>query len=295
VASLGHGGVTGVSLGTGGNDTTSQFLSFMNANTSAAFDLYETRASFTLTPAFLANYDVLLVQWLADGLTAAPTGGFDGTGYWTFTSQELAAVASWVAGGGGIVFLTGYDADRAGEVGATNPLLGAVSDLAYNTDDVFGTVETGNGALCLGDSVPVGGWPQVPPIGAGITFVGGFHGHSIKTGANAIIDDQDPVTSAVWAAHENKGSGSVFAYSDEWVTYSSQWDPSVEPAAYCSSDAGVPSAADPTSRLSSACTAAQSCPSVQVAYQIPQFWANVLSYASRSTQCPVNVLGAVGR
>jgi hypothetical protein len=267
----------------------------MNANSTTAIDLYETRASVTLTSAFLGNYDVLLVQWLADGATAAATGGFDGKNYWTFSSQELAALASWVAGGGGIIFLTGYDANAAGETGAVNPLLGAVSDLAYNTDDVLGAVETGNGALCLGDSEPLGNWVSTPPIGAGITYVGAFHGHSIHAGPNATIDNKDPVTNQVYAAHENNGSGSVFAYADEWVTYSGQWDASPEPAGYCNSDAGLPPPTDPTSKNVSACSSAQSCPSAQAAYQIPQFWANALSYASRATQCPVTVLGAPGQ
>jgi hypothetical protein len=267
----------------------------MNANSNTAIDRYETRASVVLTPAFLANYDVLLVQWLADSFVAASTGGFDGQGYWAFTSDELAAVASWVSGGGGMIFLAGYDANIAGEVGATNPLLAAVSDLAYNADDVLGAVETGNGAFCLGDSVPLGNWNPSPPIGAGVTFVGAFHGRSIKAGSNAVIDNQDPVTNAVYAAHEDRGTGSVFAYTDEWITYASQWDPSPQPSTYCNSSAGLPSASDPTSRNVSACVAAQSCPSAQAAYQIAQLWANALSYAARATQCPVTVVGAAGR
>jgi hypothetical protein len=294
VASIGRGGLFGAQ-GAAVTDEGYLFARFINAHSTTAMDVYETRASVTLTPAFLANYDVLLVQWLADGFVAAPTGGFAGQGYWAFTGDELAAVASWVAGGGGVIFLTGYDANATAEVGATNPLLAAVSDLAYNADDVLGAVETGNGALCLGNTVPIGNWMSMTTIGAGITFVGASHGHSIKTGPNAVIDNQDPATGAVYAAHEDRGSGGVFAFADDWITYVDQWDPVPEPATYCNYSAGVPSPSDPTSRDVAACVAAQSCPSAQVAYQISGFLANMLAYASRATECGVTVIGGLGR
>jgi hypothetical protein len=297
VAMIGHGGVTGAQAGSGGVDNTDVFTAFLNANSSALVDQFTTRASFTLNSDFLGKYDVIIVQWLADGRTAASTGGFDGQNYWTFSSDELSAVKTWVQNGGGMIFLSGYDANAAGETGATNPLLGAVSDMSYNTDDVLGAVETGNGALCLGDSEPLAGWSTntAGSLGGGITYVGAFHGHSIKTGPNAQIDNQDPATDAVYAAHENVGNGGVYAYCDEWVTYSSQWSPSVEPATYCLQDAGLPPPSDPTSKLASACTGAQSCPAVQAAYQTAQFWANALGYGSRATMCPVQVAGVTPR
>jgi hypothetical protein len=298
VASIGHGGVTGAQAGTGvATDNTSVFINFLNSNSSAAVDTFTTRSSFTFTADFLAKYDVIIVQWLADGRTAASTGGFDGTGYWTFSADELAAVKTWVQNGGGMIFLTGYDANAAGETGAVNPLLGAVSDMSYNTDDVLGAVETGNGALCLGDSEPLPGWNtnSTGQLGSGITYVGAFHGHSIKAGTNAKIDNQDAVTDQVYAAHENLGNGSVYVYCDEWVTYSSQWDPSPQPAGYCLLDASLPPTSDPTSKNVGQCSGAQICPAVQVAYQTAQFWANALFYGSRATMCPVVVAGVMPR
>ena len=64
----------------------------------------------------------------------------------------------------------------------------------------------------------------------------------------------------VYAAHEDVGQGYVFAYADEWVTYTSQW---------FGIDAGA-SCADA---------------SPAVAYQVPQFWYNAISYVSQATQC----------
>ncbi len=295
VASIGHGGVTGAQSGSGGMDNTTAFVAFLNGNSSAAVDTFTTRSSFTFNNDFLAKYDVIIVQWLSDSRTVNPTGGFLGGSYWTFTSDELAAVKTWVQNGGGMIFLTGYDANITGEVGAVNPLLAAVSDMSYNADDVLGAVEMGNGALCLGDSQPLPNWSLQPPIGAGISFIGAFHGHSIKAGSNAVIDNQDPVTDAVYAAHENLGNGSVFAYCDEWVTYSSQWDPVPEPATYCLPEAGLPSLSDPTSAKLASCMGGQACPAVQTAYQTAQFWANGLAYASRATACPVQVQGVTPR
>jgi hypothetical protein len=295
VASIGHGGVTGAQSGTGGMDNTGVFVSFLNGNSSAAVDQFTARNSFTFNADFLGKYDVIIVQWLSDSRTASPTGGFLGGNYWTFSSDEINAVKTWLQNGGGMIFLTGYDANITGEVGAVNPLLQAVSDMSYNADDVLGAVEKGNGALCLGDSEPLANWSGQPPVAGGITFIGAFHGHSIKAGSNATVDNKDPITDAVYAAHENVGNGSVYVYCDEWVTYTSQWDPNPQPANYCLPEAGLPPLSDPTSMNLGSCQGGQACPAVQVAYQTAQFWANGLSYASRATACPVQVAGVTPR
>ena len=126
-------------------------------------------------------------------------------------------------------------------------------------------------------------------------MIGAFHGHSIKAGPNATVDNKDAITDAVYAAHENVGNGSVYVYCDGWVTYTSQWDPNPQPAKYCLPEAGAPSLSDPTSKNNGQCQGAQACPAVQVAYQTAQFWANGLAYASRATACPVIVAGVTPR
>ena len=70
----------------------------------------------------------------------------------------------------------------------------------------------------------------------------------------------------MYAAHEDVGQGHVFAYADEWVTYTSQ-------------SFGIDAGGN--------CADA----SANVVYQVPQFWYNAISYASQATQCPFMLTG----
>ena len=213
-----------------------------------------------LTAAFLARYDVLIVQWLVDGMS-----GGNGTGYWSFSADELAALKAWVEAGGGLITLSGYDA-QAQEVTPLNQIVQAVSDLSYGTADVLGN--PGASSYCLGESVPLGGWVQSTPLGKHIDEVGAFHGRPIDAGPKAVVDCTDGTN--VYAAHEDVGQGHVFTFTDEWVTYTSQWF-GIDAGGNCA-DA-----------------------SANAVYQVPQFWYNALTYASQATQCPFMLTGAIPR
>jgi hypothetical protein len=251
IASIGMPGDTGFQ----GTDNTSAFTNYLNMESSASVDMYEMKP--TLNAAFLDQYDVLIIQWLAD----SESGG-TGSGYWTFSSDELAALKTWVQAGGGIITLSGYDASTQ-EVVPLNQLVQAVTDMSYGTADVLGTVSTSN--YCLGESDPLGGWIQSTPIGKHIDEVGAFHGRPVNPGT-ATVDCTDGTY--VYAAHEDVGMGHVFSYTDEWVTYTSQW---------FGIDAGA------------SCVDA----SAATVYQVPQFWYNAISYASQATQCPFTLAGPI--
>jgi hypothetical protein len=325
IASLGYGGGTGANFGnsTGGSDNTAAFVSYLNSQSSAnvaqlgcGADVGCTSpAKPTLTADFLSQYDVLIFQWMSNGLTlvdktgtattAGATGsaqpvGFrgDANGYWNFSADELAALKTWVENGGGIITLSGYDWS-ANETGPTNQVLGAVTGMKYTSADTYAVAETGNGYYCLGDSNIVTGFAPAPDIlGENITRVGAFHGRGISTGPNSVVDCNDPMNGGVCAAHEDVGKGHVYAYTDEWVTYTSQWNPNPQPlpnsmvcgSCYCLTDAS----ADLFS--SSACAPSGStCPAAQVMYQVPQFWYNAIYYASQATMCPFTLAGTIPR
>jgi hypothetical protein len=253
IASIGMPGHTGFN---DGQDSTNAFTEYLDTQSSSTVDMYTTRP--TLDADFLGKYDVIIVQWLVDGMS-----GGNGTGYWTFSSAELAALKTWVQEGGGLITLSGYDASSQ-EVTPVNQLLGAVTDLSYGTADVLGS----STSYCLGETVPLGGWVQSTPIGRGIHEVGAFHGRPVNAGSKATVDCQD--SQYVYAAHEDVGQGHVFAFTDEWVTYSSQW---------FGIDAGA------------GCDDA----SANVVYQVPQFWFNAISYASQATECPFMLTGVIAR
>ena len=252
IASIGRPGITGFQAGMGGADSTSAFTDWLNTQSSAAVDLITTKP--VLTADFLAKYDVLILQWLVDGVSTSNM--YDGAGYWTFGADELAALKTWVMQGGGLITLSGYDASSQ-EVVPVTQILQAVSDMSYGTDDVLGAT----GVYCLGESDPLGGWVQTTPIGKHITEVGAFHGRPVHP-ATATVDCFD--ATYTYAAHEDVGMGHVFAYTDEWVTYTSQWN-GIGALGGCG-DA-----------------------SPENDYQVPQFWYNAISYAGSAVQCQFTI------
>lgn len=306
IASLGYGGATGAMAGHGGSDNTEAFVNYLNSASSARVAQVGCGTDFgctspaqpTLTADFLNQYDVIIVQWLTNSLSPVMMNGqfagYEGNGYWSFMPSELTALKAWVNAGGGLIFLSGYDWE-AGEIAPPNQLLQAVSGMQYTATDTFGLVETGNGELCLGESNPVDGWSQTLAngmpnlLGEHITEVGAFHGRGITTGPNSVVDCTS-ATNGVCAAHEDVGMGHVYVYTDEWVTYTSQWNPSPQPAGYCLLDAAAG-----TVSANQCANTAQACPAAQVEYQVPQFWYNAISYASQATMCPFTLMGTIPR
>lgn len=255
IASIGHLGIYG--------DNTTELINWLNTESSTTVALYETKP--TLTADFLNQYDVIILQWLSDG-----TGG----PYWQFSQSEVSALSDWVHAGGGLITLSGFE-PNTGEVAPLNTLL-SFSDLSYNTDDILFTCPASLMCSCWDNTVPVGPWTP-GPIGDNITQVGAYHGRSINPGA-ATIDASGQGSDAgtlVYAAHEAVGAGFIFAWCDEWVTYTSQWL-AVPPA-----NGGV----DPYTTPGNACyemSAAQ-------VFQVPQFWYNAITYASQATSCPFTI------
>ena len=225
---------------------------------------------------------MLIFQWLAGSLTPITTTngsveGYEGSNYWSFSQTELDALKAWVMAGGGVIVLSGYD-DSSEELTPTNQILTALTDMSYTATDTYGLTETGNAEYCLSDSDPVTGWaPAADPLTQNIDAVGAFYGRTIQVGPDAVIDCQDN-TYGVCAAHEDVGQGHVYVFTDEWVTYTSQWNPTSQPATYCALDGS---------------TANGDFPAVQVAYQVPQFWYNAIRYASQATGCPFSLAGTI--
>jgi hypothetical protein len=118
---------------------------------------------------------------------------------------------------------------------------------------------------CWGGACALAGWSKTAPIGANIAQVGLQFGRSISIAADAgpapTIDCPCPGANQC-AVHEPIGKGHVFAYTDEWVTYTSQW------------------------LGTSACIAASCAGNTpQNDFQVPQFWYNAIKYASSSAAC----------
>lgn len=244
IASIGKPGHFGIA----GDDTTA-FTDWLNSKSNAAVDMYTDQPA--LTAAFLSSYDVIILQWLTDS-NSGP--------YWTFSSDEISALQSWVEGGGGLITLSGYDSNSQ-EVVPLNQLL-SFTDISYNTDSVLSTCPASLDCYCWGNSVPLSGW-AAEPIGANVTQVGAFDGRSINAGS-ATVDCSDP-SGPIYAVHESVGQGRIFSYTDEWITYSSQWlgtAPANNNSMYT----------DPNNPCFDK--------SAAEVFQVPQFWFNALSWVS---------------
>jgi hypothetical protein len=202
---------------------------------------------------------------------------------WVFTPDEVSALEAWVKAGGGLIALSGYQCNGQGctiyDTTATNQLL-SFTDISFNADDVLDPQKVSCGdCYCWGGSMPNGGpiagtnvtnagpWDQTSPIGAHITDVGAYIARSIKS-TNASIDSTDGTNA--FAVHEAVGQGHIFAYGDEWVTYSGEW----LGTAACLQPSMFTDPNDPCYEKSAA----------QI-FQIPQFWYNAIKYASSAVQC----------
>jgi len=243
--------------------------------------------------AFLANYDILLVA---------------NVNSWTFSADEKAAVQTWVEAGGGIITLTGFTS-TATESAATSQLI-AWAGLSYT-----GTTEAQWAAPKSGEQQPVyyhGGtvdlkqcmaWSggasstaakpfittpikfppqpdnQLAKLTASLDYTGAFIGWPITAPADATVIAKDPVTGGNMAvAKEVNGKGRIFAFGDEWVTFTSLWEQTGTP------DHSQPDMYNPCYVPASGTTAAF-FHSVQTLYQTKQFWFNAINYVAPPNGC----------
>jgi hypothetical protein len=256
-----------------GSDTTLAFQNYLNTKSSATVTLATTYQP--LTPEYLANYDVIILQALenAENMPA-----------WPFTAEDKANFETWVRAGGGVIALTGYGGNAV-EVDPTNALL-AFSGLQYAKDDVLGdtcnasTPAPGNCCYCAPTSYPLAGWNPAHPISANLTNVGAYHGRSVTSSApDAQIVAQGPLnfttgvaSSVVYGATRQVDAGRVFMFADEWVTYTSQWfGATLDPGAIapCQTDMGNVCYGKTADKF----------------YTVPQFWYNTLLWLSGDREC----------
>ena len=251
VAVLGKPGKWGANPN-GDPDTALQdWLNSSSAGT-ARVDNFTNRV--TLTPDFLATYNVIILASLSDDSNMGP--------WWTYSADEIAVFQAWIQNGGGVIALTGYASGN--EMAPDNQLIG-FSGITYNSDGVWGTCTDWAICTCT-HSNTLSDWIRTDPVIAnlstGVTLVGYENGHSI----NAPADGHVAATVAGTNALVGKivGKGRVLAYGDEWITYTSQW-----------TGVGDPSTTDPGCQ--------GELP--QDKYQIFQFWYNMIRWSQPAANC----------
>ena len=283
-------------LASAATDTDSQaFTTWLNANSDGTATVTNVPTKPTLDATFLARYDILLVG---------------NVNTWAFGVDEKAAVQKWVSEtGGGIITLTGF-ASTPTEPDASSQLI-AFSGVNYGS----GTNPNVETAPASGQSKPVfyqGGstdlkmcfdWngntsgaqhssPRIttpiqftPQTGSmekltlGLAYVGAFIGWPVTAPAGATVVAKDPVTGGNMAvAYEYQGKGRIFAFGDEWVIFSNEWEPSGKPANQQMDQYNpcwVPAAGDVPAHFHS----------VQTLYQTKQFWYDAINWVAPPNEC----------
>lgn len=264
-----------------GKDGSTAFQEWLNSKSNAHVDVYATRT--TITPELLANYDVIILQALAD-----KTSYTQPSDYWSYTGEEVAAVQDWVQNkGGSIISLTGYFNGNAYEIAPTNQLI-SFSGLSYEGIGIIDSPdcppkqsEPGLGqanCYCWGGSVPISDWNAASPIAKNVSWVGAFLGRPIKVAANTSATVVATFTSGGTtynaAVAVASGQGRVFAFTDEWVTYNSQWD-----------GTDVSQTEEQYSDSYNPCYNQRP----QQVFQIPQFWYNTLKWCAPLVDCQLKI------
>lgn len=255
VAVIGKPGKWGANPNGDSDTALQEWLNSSSAGTAKA-DNYTTR--ITLTPDFLAHYNVIILASLSDN---SNTGLF-----WTFDASEVAAFQDWVVNkGGGVITMTGYSGDGS-EINAPNQLI-AFSGISYNSDGIYASYSWPVSG-CAGSN-PISDWIKTDPVIAklsnNITWVGLDNGRSVNAPADAHVAATvpgPPIKNAL--VGKLVGKGHVLVYCDEWITYTTQWNGS-----------GNPKTSDPS--------CAGSLP--QDVYQTAQFWYNMIKWSQPSATC----------
>jgi hypothetical protein len=252
----------------GSTDNTDAFQAFMNSNTNGTATMQMMETFTPITDSLLSNYDVVILQ----ALYSSP---YDPNGLWTYTDADAAALYDWVTNkGGAIIAMSGYFSDTAVEIQPLNQLL-APFGITYDSDTTFTSTDCPNPpslCYCAYGSIPFDNWTSaVPDITKNLKKIGVFMGRSIKCGdADCQIVATDTVDttaqSNILGVAKVVGSGRVFAWGDEWVTYTSQW--------------GL----TPDTQYDNAVKYAQCVGyTPMTSYTVPQFWYNVFRWVAQTT------------
>ena len=277
-------------------DTDSQaFIDWLNGKSNGTATLTQVATKPTVDAAFLAQYDILLVA---------------NVNKWTLSADEKAAVQKWVSEtGGGIINITGFES-TATEPAASSQFI-SFSGLGY----AKGTTGDGSAAPASGEAEPVyyqGGTTNVkqcmawnggatgtqhtlplittpihftPQMGQmakltlGLDYVGAFIGWPVTAPAGATVLAKDPVNGGNMAvALEYNGAGRIFAFGDEWVIFTNQWEKYGQPN-NMQMDQYNPCWVPPTA------TADGFFLSVQTIYQTKQFWYDAINWVAPPNEC----------
>ncbi|MEQ8976377.1 MAG: hypothetical protein RL846_00530 [Deltaproteobacteria bacterium] len=180
-------------LGAPGVHPTSNFEAWLSSNGVTVVRLQATGTA-SISASTLAPYDIVIVDRLIRNYQPA----------------EAAHVEAWVAGGGGLMAMSGYTG-AASDIDRPNSLLLDVG-VSYVSGLLNGPVTT---------FVP----HAITSSITSVTFNGGFRVAATAPGAQFVAS----LASGPVAVVDERGAGRVFLWGDEWIEFNSVWqgDPDV--------------------------------------------------------------------
>lgn len=165
-------------------------------------------ATDSLTPAWLANLQVLIVGGLKDRRAQAGSNP-------AFTPAEIAAFDDWIQNrGGGVITLSGYTAN----IDDARP----VAELLQNTGLGYDLASVSGAGVISENGPPVwldGITTPTHPIVDGVKEVGIYYGYPVTGDGTGIFDGEGYNLGIA----KELNLGRVFAFSDEWITQDATW------------------------------------------------------------------------
>lgn len=268
---------------------TSAFTSWLASSSDGSAVATNVPTKPTIDAAFLANYDILLVANVNDW---AP-----------FSPDEKMAVQKWVEAGGGMITLTGFSSKEP-EPSVSSQLI-SFSGISYKSVAAApaegekvpvyykgGTVDLKNCMNWNGGTTTQHAKPFVttpikftPETGslekltASLDYVGAFIGWQVTAPSDATVIAKDPVSGGnIAVAKEVNGKGRIYAFGDEWVTFSNMWKQDGTPSNQ-QKDMYNPC------YVAASGTAAEFFHSVSTLYQTKQFWYDAINWVAPPNQC----------
>jgi len=268
---------------------TSAFTDWLTSSSEGTAATTQVPTKPNVDAAFLANYDILLV---------ANVNG------WKFSEAEKAAVKTWVEAGGGIITLTGF-ISMPSEPADTSQLI-SFSGISYKSVGAAPAIEgeqtpvyykggTVNLKNCMNwnssttvthakpfVTTPIKFAPEtgsLEKLTASLDYVGAFIGWQVDAPSDATVIAKDPVTGGnIAVAKEVNERGRIYAFGDEWVTFSNMWKQDGTPV-NTQKDMYNPC------YVPAAGTAAEFFHSVATLYQTKQFWYDAINWVAPPNKC----------
>jgi hypothetical protein len=157
----------------------------------------QTDTATPVTPAFLASFDVIILDKLQR----------------TYSSEEASAMEAWVRAGGGVLSMTGFANSVDPDITAPNSLLAP-----FGGQYIPPLLESSS-LVTITDFSPS---PVTTTVFA-LPFAGGYAVQPQPGWTVTAYDTGTPI--AMIGEH---GGGRIYMWGDEWVEYSMEWGNNVQ-------------------------------------------------------------------